>query len=352
MHLESIYKNKPYLFEIGKDDIGGGNEIVEHLMSQTLIGKPDLIKFLCSNYEYDAYLAVKNGVGYCVKYSFDVENVCLKNESKILNQNFPISPRPIICEKIKFGDDIHYSICSFEFADSIKDFGLASLLENWISFFNVYGQIQKSSCDSSFFDYLNEFYEKINFTSFPDDALKSIKKHYDFETLQDLIKSVIGEINSLSKSSLVKRPELCHGKLQPSNILFRDGMFKLIDFTESYHGNPYLDLSRLAVFLGLNSAQEKEMLSAFLQSKDQIFTKESWEEYRSCYDVMIRLIFVELIITYLKEVFVFSSFRPIKILSIVEVFSKNNKAFFRLPVINKHYEFVYKMMLEPIIGKE
>ena len=129
-------------------------------------------------------------------------------------------------------------------------------------------------------------------------------------------------------------------------------MFKLIDFTESHHGNQYLDLSRLSIFLGLNSAQEKEMLTSLLKSKGQMLTKESWEEYRSCYDIMIRMVFVELIVSYLKEVYIFSSFRPIKILSIIETFSKNNKAFFRLPIINEHYEFIYRMMLEPIIGKE
>jgi hypothetical protein len=352
MDFESVYKNKPYLFEIGKDDVGGGDEIVEHLMSQTLIGKPDSIKFLCSNYEYDSYLVTKDGIGYCVKYSFDAANISLKNESKILHQNHPACPRPIVYEKIKFGDEIHYSICSFEFADNVKDFGFASLLENWESFFDVYNRSQKAFCEMYFSDYLNDFYQKTNILSFPDDALESIKKYYNFDILQELIKSVVSEINVLSKPSLVKRKELCHGKLQPSNILFRRNMFKLIDFTQSYHGNEYLDLSRLAIFLGLNSVQEKEMLTASLKSKNQTFTKELWEEYRSCYDVMIRMIFVELIVSYLKEVYIFSSFRPIKILSIIEVFSKNNKAFFRLPVINQHYEFIYKMMLEPIIGKE
>lgn len=350
MNFESIYKSRPFLFEGQKDDVGGGEEIIEHIIQNSEIKSADSIKFLCSNYDYDAYLVVKNKIGYCIKYSLDPNNTCLKNEAEALKNHSLIHPKLFACDKIRFGDVINYSIISFEFAENVKDFGLASLIENWDSFFHIYSHLSEKNAQLSFFEYLNSFYASSDVNNFPEDALVAIKDYYDFAVLEDLLKSVRIEINQLCKPPLIKKQQFCHGRLQPSNILTRNGEFKIIDFTDCHAGNQYLDLARLSIYLGLDSNKEKEMLSSFL--KPQELTKENWQEYRSCYDIAIRLAFIELVTTFLKEVYIFSSFRPAKILSIIEIFSKNNAAFFRLPVISKHYQFVYEMMLEPLIGKE
>jgi len=352
MNLESIYKSRPFLFEAQQDDVGGGEEIVAHLIQNSEIKEFDSIEFLSSNYEYDSYLVIKDNIGYCVKYSFDPNNTSLKNEAQALQQLSLAHPKMFDCQKIKFGDVLHYSITSFEFAENVKDFGLASLIENWDAFFGSYARVKDKNAGSSFFEYLNSFYATTELNNFPEDALAAVKDYYDFDALKDLLASVKYEINHLSKPSLVKKDEFCHGRLQPSNILTRNGMFKMIDFVDCYAGNHFLDLARLSIYLGLDANKEKEMLSSFLKLRSESLTKENWQEYRSCYDIMIRLVFIELIVSYLKEVYIYSSFRPAKILSIIEVFSKNNTSFFRLPVIGKYHEFVYNMMLEPLIGKE
>lgn len=352
MQIESVYKSRPFLFETQKDDVGGGEEIVSYLIETAGIKEYDYIQFLCSNYEYDSYVVVANNVGYCVKYSFDENNVSLKKEFDILKNCYPISAKAFVCEKIKFGDWMHYSIISFEFADNVKDYGLASLINNWSSFFNIYEKIESKSCHYIFTDYLNDFYQNCDWKNFPEDSREAIQDYYSLDTLDEIFQTIKKEINYLCKPSLIKQDSLCHGSLQPSNILFREGQFKLIDFNKSYLANRYLDLSRLAIFLGLTSFEEKNMLLEYLSSQKKEFNQQEWEEYRSCYDIMIRIVFIELISTYLKEVYVFSSFRPAKILNVIDVFVKNNKAFFRLPIINKHYEFIYKIMLESIIGQK
>ena len=352
MHLESIHKNRPYLLEISRDEIGGGEEIISHLLKNTEIQSYDSIDFLCSNYEYDAYKIIKNGLTYCIKYSFDSENTSLKNEIEILKLLHPISPRPFKHEKIKFGEMIHYSICSFEIAENIKYSGYANLFANWPRFFQRFSKIQSAECSTSFFDYLNLFFASNSFNSFPEDSIAAIKEYYDFSIFENILDSLKKEIMILCDPILIKNGELCHGKLQPSNILYRNGDFKMIDFTDSYMGNAYLDLSRLSIYLALDSNQEKQMLAEFLKFKNKSLNEQEWQQYRSCYDISIRMIFIELLVNYLKEVYIFSSFRPEKILNAVDIFSKNNKVFFRINPINQHKDFVYKVILEPLIGKE
>jgi hypothetical protein len=73
-------------------------------------------------------------------------------------------------------------------------------------------------------------------------------------------------------------------------------------------------------------------------------------EYEICYQISLRKIFLEILTDYLKEVYVFSSSRPMKITDCVDCFSKNAASFFRIQAVDKHKEFIYKCILEPILG--
>jgi thiamine kinase-like enzyme len=66
----------------------------------------------------------------------------------------------------------------------------------------------------------------------------------------------LDEINSNLKVNV-------HSDLHPRNLFWTDRGFLIIDWESSSHGHPYFDVASLAIFLGLDEAQEKELLDGY-----------------------------------------------------------------------------------------
>jgi hypothetical protein len=75
-------------------------------------------------------------------------------------------------------------------------------------------------------------------------------------------------------------------------------------------------------------------------------------EYRQCFDLVLRKIFLEILFNFLKEVYIFESERPFKLLDVIDTFSQNQNKFMKIVVINKNFEFIYNLFLQPLIGVE
>jgi hypothetical protein len=79
---------------------------------------------------------------------------------------------------------------------------------------------------------------------------------------------------------------------------------------------------------------------------------EEWIEYKKCFDLALRKIFLELFFNFFKEIYLFESKRPAKLLEIIEIFSQNQNNFIKIPIINKNFKFIYDLFLQPLIGSE
>ena len=75
-------------------------------------------------------------------------------------------------------------------------------------------------------------------------------------------------------------------------------------------------------------------------------------EYRQCFDLVLRKIFLEILFNFLKEVYIFESERPFKLLDIIDTFSQNQSKFMKIAAISKNFEFIYNLFLQPLIGTE
>jgi hypothetical protein len=350
MNFDTLYKNRPYLFEIEKDVFEDNNEILIKICKDANLEEPSQTAFVASNYDYDAYRVVCDGRWYYIKYSFDANNTSLKHEHEVVKnlKNFRTAA-PIKYNKIKFGDPIHYSISSFEFAENVKNSGLCSLFEHKEQFLVDFGSLQNGFLPEMCFDeYLEKFLKSNDLNSFPDEAIESIKSHSSFDKINQIIEDLKKEILFYSKIQHLRKEEFCHGDLKPSNILFRGKSFDFIDFDNSFKGNRYFDLASLVINIGVNQDTERQIFN--FHSKN--LPLNCWSEYKACYEVAIRKTFLEMLISYLKEVYIFSSFRPIKILEMATKFSNNNQRFSNIPSVLKSYEFIYKTMFEPIIGQD
>jgi hypothetical protein len=351
MNSDSIYKHQPYFFEIEKDQFDNNGEIVKSILSKVPIeGKDVSISFLASNYNHDVYKAVVDGQFYCVKYSLDPNNVGLKTEFDVIKRiSNNCSCKAFHYGQEVFGEKIHYLVSSYENGESLKNSGTFSFMNNIDEFFFKYSLMQKEEVSiSSFNSYINNFLNSVNLDEFPEDGIEAMSTHTDIEIIRETIKSIELEILSFCKPKVIKKNQLCHGKLKPSNILFKNETFKFIDFTEAYLGNVYLDIAGLCIYYGFDEEKEKFVLDKFMQNNGINQTEDQYTEYEVCSQIMRRKIFLDILTDYLKEVYVFSSSRPMRIAEIINLFAMNSKKFFRIPAVNKHYEFLYKCILEPI----
>ncbi len=349
MNFDTLYKNRPYLFEIEKDIFEDNNEVLNKILQDAGFGFPEKTQFISSNYEYDLYRVLVNNKIMCVKYSFDPENSSLKHEYETLKKlNSPKTPKALKYNKIKFGDLIHYSILSMYSGETVNNFGLACLSENRDQFLSDFSSLQKNMFpDRDFDEYLYKILSSNNLNSFSEESIEGIEENSNLKVVKEIIKELSQEILSLSSLSLFREEHFCHGNLKPSNILFRGNEFNFLDFGSAFCGNSLLDLASLSINVGLNKKMDKQLFDLFVGDN-----KEKWPQYRSCCEMMYRKIFLESFVSYLKEVYMFSSFRPKKILEIADLFSKNSQQFGAIPCVSKNYEFIYKTMLEPIIGRD
>lgn len=349
MDLNSIYSNRPYLFDITKNDEDGVN------LAKTLFGlcgfsSMDNVELIGNNLQYDCYKGEQNGRGYCLKYSMDESSAYLNQEADILSKLYPFSPQKFYFGLVKYGEPIKCLITSYEYAESVKSFGESIVISKFDSFLESFQKLSEVKTSKTFAQYLTSILDSKNINNFPSQTLDAIAAHSDMDRILNIMSDLQKEIMYLARPSLTKRQFCCHGSLQPSNILVNNELFKFIDLGHSYAGNPFLDLARLFFYIGLPDQAQKRLIEKYCEFNDINCDSSIILEFNSCQQLMSRIIFYELVFDYCSEVYLFASSRPQKILELISLFAKNNNQFLTFPAVFRHKDFILKDLMEPIIG--
>jgi hypothetical protein len=353
MDFNSIIKDQTYLFEAEKDLFSDNNDIIYKICEDSNLAKPSIIEFVTSTIDFDLYKIRSNSLNYIIKYSLDEFNSSLKYEFEIISSiDKTITYQPINYNKFKFGDFIHYSIYLDQKFESIKDFGIGIFVENIDLFIENYFSLQnKIEPELKHKDNIENFINQHSISFFDEDVVESINNHLDIEILKEIIDSIHSEIFLLFNSNYFDKNEFCHGDLNANNIFYCYKNFKFFNLFNAFSGNMYCDLASLVINLSLNKNIEKKMFNLFVKNKTTELIADEWIEYRKCFDLVSRKIFLELLFVYLKEVYLFSSKRPSKLFEIIEIFSQNKINFLKIPIVNKNFELIYNLLLHPLIGK-
>lgn len=354
MNYNALIKNQTYLFESEKNEFIDNNDIIYKICEDAKLQKPSNIEFISSDIDFDLYRIRSNNLNYIIKYSFDEFNFSLKYEFDIIkNINQPIVNIPIIYNKFKFGDDIHYSIYLDQNLESLKDFGIGILLEKKDLFVDSYFLLQNQSKPKfNHKENMMNFINKHSMSFFDQDTIELIQTNLNTQKLNEIINSIHSEIFLLFNSDIFNKNEFCHGNLNSNNIFYSYKDFKFFNLSNAFTGNMYCDLADFVINNSLSKDLEKKIFNLFLKYKKTELVANEWIEYKKCFDLIVRKIFLELLFSFLKEVYLFSSKRPIKLFEIIEIFSQNQNNFLKIPTVSKNYEFIYNVLLEPLIGKE
>lgn len=350
--FDTLYKNRPYVFEIEKDWFESNNEIIIKILEKENFGKYKSISFLNANYNYDIYKIELEDKTICIKYTLDEEDFLLKQEFDTIKKiNSSFVPIPYSYNFIKFGDTIHYSIYEYINTENTKNFGTACLFEYSENFAKSFFNLQKTeSPQKNHINYLDFITKNCNLDFLEKENIEAINEYSNYEQFKKIIDSLKFEIQKTSNIESFKGDFFCHGNLKPSNILFFNKEFKFIDFENAFRGNVFFDISHLSIHLGIGEDLEKKILIEFLKCLNQEFTIQHWASYRKCHAINLRKLLAECILSFLKEVYVFSSSRPIKIFEIVQFFILNKNLFLTIPTVQNNKDFLFKTFYDPLIG--
>lgn len=353
MSLSNLFENKAYVtnpkLNVEQHEIDLVNNIL--LSLKTPIQVSDL-KLISVNDEYDTYKFTYDGFFYCLKISLDGESQALKQEAHCL-ENINETIRPLFFDygKLKIGDNVCYLITSYENAESIFNLGRSYFIENFDNFCEAYSLMQESNkLPYLFKDYLKNVFESANIEEyFLEDSISSIKNYTDFDKIKEFLFNMRNEILTSYDESLMKSDYICHGNLNYNSIISRNGLFKFINYDRSMMCHCFFDFSQLIIELGIDEKLELLLLRRFCKSLD-IDYESNLGLYKKYYEIAIRQKSIEIVVDYLKEVYLYASLRKEKIIKICDRFSQSYNRFIKISYFNEHKEFLIKTLTEPIFN--
>jgi hypothetical protein len=356
MSAGNLLKNKAYVLPIHTESDDGGIELVRLLLSSIDEPiNPIEIKFIATTEDYDVYRYTYRDYFYCIKISLDEDCKKIQHEASCLNKiNNLIRPKYIKDGRIKIGDNIRYIITSYEESESIQELGRSFLLENFDSFCEAYGLMQDSEkINMSYKQNISEYFQTSNISELlTEDSINAIKNYTDFSLVKKIMDDMKNELLMLYDESFEQKTFICHGALNAKNIISRNGLFKFINFDNCYSSHCFFDLNELFIELGIPENLEYELLEKFCSNLKIEFNSNTLALYKKCYQISLIKKAIELVTSYLKEIYLYSSERTDIIINIADRFYDSYDRYMSIKHFKDNKDFIFKTLTEPILDQK
>lgn len=351
MKLSSLFKGKVYTFPQTKNqdqDKSFALEVIKRI-------KPDLILSDIAIGEikdhYDVFI-LKDDKGdiFKLKISLDDSYGILKKEYNVTkNSASAVVPKLVKYGTLKIGDEVTYLLVNIPPCESLREYGRSSVFGELDLFINSYFIFQKTKgVRTTYKTHLSSFLDSVDPSSYlPEESLEALKSYTDYSLCKQFILSLVEETKALMNTFDLPYRYKCHGALSLDNIFVNSGNFYFDDFKDVFMGHPYIDLINLIFELGVHPDNQFRLLSLFCQKGD---INEDRPLFKSIYEIEIRKKILILITEYVKEVYVYDSYRYNNILNIADTFSHCYERFCKVKMFHKNREFIMKTICEPIFG--
>ena len=336
MKLSSLFKGKVYTFPQTKNqdqDKSFALEVLKRI-------KPDLILSDITVGEikdhYDVFfLKDDKGNIFKLKISLDDSYGILKKEYNVTkNSASAVVPKLVKYGTVKIGDEVTYLLVNVPPCESVREYGRSSLLSKLDLFAESYFVFQKTrGVRNTYKTHLSTFLESISPSSYlPEESMEALKSYTDYSLCEEFILSLAEEIKNLSAGFNLPYRYKCHGGLSLDSVFINGDNFYFDDFKDVFMGHPYIDFINLIVELGVEPDDQFQLLSAFCQKGG---INEDRTLFKSLYEIEIRKKILILITEYVKEVYVYDSYRYNNILNIADTFSHCYERFCKVKMFYK-----------------
>jgi len=351
MKLSSLFKGKVYTFpqtQNQDEDRNFALEVVKRIKPNLQV--LEIIVGAIKN-DYDVFV-LKDNIGkiYKLKISLDDSEGVLKKESNVIrNSDCNVIPLFVKYGQVKIGEDVTYLLVEIPPCESVVEYGRSCIINNFDIFIDSYFKFQKTKgVRNTYKISLEHFLDNINPLSYlPEDSLRALKSYTDYDYYKNFISELSEELTLLAKSFKLPNKQKCHGGLSIDNIFFDGQAFYFDDFKNVCMGHPYIDFIDLILDLGISEDIQYSYLSIFCQKGG---ITEDRDLFKSLYQIQLRKKLLFLITEYIKEVYVYDSYRYDNVLNIADIFSHCYERFCKVKMFHKNREFIMKTICEPIFG--
>jgi ribosomal protein S8 len=247
---------------IDSNPIGRGEEISEFekdfMVKYLEDDFPDIkdaidIQVINSNFFYETYSFVVKNKKFLFKISLDAQNEKLKTEKLVLESVTDLFAPSVVLYKIDKVNNINMLLTTWENGENFVTHGVDDLLYNIGTFSAVLDGVHESD-QTGMQTFKDRFLQ--NESILPAIKESDIKELQIFEKLVDLSLSDISNIFTKIKEEFLNKYEedisvLCHSNLKKSNILYKDGYIKFINFENSHSADIYYSLLKIVNNTGL-----------------------------------------------------------------------------------------------------
>jgi len=349
--LNSLFRHKAYAFS------QAGNPEDDCKFAETLLQKthPDLdiqsIFLWQIGDNYDSFLLTDDARQTLkLKISLSDPEDVLKREGVVLRRS-PCPSLPVFMDygTIKIGDEVTYLLTRVPNGENIRSNGRSSLMSHFDLFLKSYWVFVKGhNVKPTYKKTINHFTKNlIPENILPEESREALKGYTDYNLCKEFLVALRADIINHFEDIRKELNQKCHASLSLDSIFYYGGGFYFEELHNVCMGHPYIDFCDLLIEMG--SPQQNDILlwRRFCNSGS---IPEDRKLYEKTYQMCIRKKLADLLISYIKEVYVYDSFRYENIFHIADSFSHAYSRFRDIESFKKNKDFIMKTICEPIFG--
>ena len=351
MKLSSLFKDKVYTFAQSGDP-EDDCKFATALLKKT---NPELnIKHLAlwsvTDY-YDVFMILTaNQELLKLKISLSDPDNFLKKESVVLRRSAcPAIPILVDYGTSKIGEEVTYLLARVPAGESIRSQGRSSLLGELDLFFTSYWVFAKGGNVKPTYKKVIDYFTTnlIPENTFGQESLEALQKYTDYDLCEKFLLDLRADILSRFESIRGRLNKKCHANLSIDSIFFYGGGFYFDELHNVCMGHPYIDFCDLMIESGSPSKNDISLWKRFCERGSY---PQDRELYTQVYQLCLRKKLADLLISYIREVYVYDSFRYEEIFYIADSFSTAYDRFREIESFAENKDFIMKTICEPIFG--
>ena len=326
-------------------------EFIEKILSASGLQEPvESLVMISEHNDYDHYeIALNDGTCWRLKLSFDNNSPLLKRESTFLSDcNGVAGGKLQHFSEHTLGENIPHLIYQIPTCLGVQDLGLSFFLEEQRLLFGSYfSLLEKLSPKQYYKSIVQDNFKTLNLSSriFSPASREAIKSHSSYASFTAFFTKLKKETDKQLSSLVLKKK--CLGGLKPENIFFNNELFFFDPLHNACLHHPFADFVDLILDVGLDEEMERNALKDFCELG---LLEEDEHLYESVYNLQLRKKLADLLISYIREVYLYDSYRYEQILYIADNFSHLYERFCKIELFKNNRDFLMKTICEPIFG--
>ena len=351
MKLSSLFKHKAYAFGQPSDteqDCKFAQSVLKKIRPKFKVQKVSLVS-VCDDYDV-FHITNDDDVFYKLKISLsDPNNILQKEVTAIRSLGKNHVPKYICKGDLKIGEDVEYLLTQAVQSESIRSIGRSVLAENIDQFFTNYFDFANTRpVRAKYNTNLDTFCDNLNLENqLPQESIASVKNYTDFDLCKNFFLTLQDEVKNYQKQLEPEFLYKCHANLDLDSIFYNSHFFYLDYLDKVCMGHPYIDFADLILDSGFLKENDIPLFDDFCSAGG---LKNDRDLYYAFFELQVRKKLGKLLSNYIKEVYLYDSYRYEKIIEIADTFSHLYERFCTIPIFKENRNFIMKTICEPIFG--